>query len=55
MLLTHMDKMVDEGVDLQDAINRLDQSAYSRLVNFEELAGRNASWAYLEREQAAFE
>ena len=55
MLLTHMDKMVDEGVDLQDAINRLDQSAYSRLVNFEEVAGRNASWAYLEREQAAFE
>ncbi|WP_455218438.1 MBL fold metallo-hydrolase [Kaarinaea lacus] len=55
LLLTHMDKMLDEGVDLQDAIKKLDQSAYSRLVNFEELSGRNASWAYLERERAAFE
>ena len=55
LLLTHMDKMVDEGVDVQDAINKLDQSRYSKLTNFELLAGRNASWAYLEREQAAFE
>jgi len=38
-----------------DAIDKLDQSTFSRLVNFEELAGRNASWAYLEREAAAFE
>ena len=55
LLLTHMDKMVEQGVDVQDAINKLDQSQYSRLANFELLAGRNASWAYLEREQAAFE
>jgi len=55
LLLTHMDKMVDQGVDVQDAINKLDQSRYSKLTNFELLAGRNASWAYLEREQAAFE
>ncbi len=55
LLLTHMDKMVDEGVDVQDAINKLDQSRFSKLVNFEELSGRNASWTYLEREQAAFE
>jgi len=50
-----MDKMVAQGVDVQDAINKLDQSRYSKLANFELLAGRNASWAYLEREQAAFE
>ena len=55
LLFTHMTKMVDEGVDVQDAINQLDQSAYSKLVNFEELSGRNASWAYLEREAASFE
>jgi glyoxylase-like metal-dependent hydrolase (beta-lactamase superfamily II) len=55
LLLTHMDKMVDQGVDVQDAIDKLDQSRYSKLTNFELLAGRNASWAYLEREQAAFE
>ncbi len=55
LLFTHMNKMVDEGVDVQDAINKLDQSKFSKLANFEELSGRNASWAYLEREQAAFE
>ncbi|HEC19032.1 MAG TPA: MBL fold metallo-hydrolase [Gammaproteobacteria bacterium] len=55
LLFTHMNKMVDEGVDVQDAIDRLDQSRFSKLANFKELAGRNASWAYLEREAAAFE
>lgn len=55
LLLTHMDKMVDEGVDAQDAIERLDQLRFSKLSNFDQLAGRNASWAYLEREAAAFE
>lgn len=55
LLLTHMDKMVDEGADMQDAINRLDQSQFSKLANFKDLAGRNASWTYLEREAAAFE
>ena len=55
LLLTYMDKMVDQGIDVQDAINNLDQSLYSKLANFETLARRNASWAYLEREQAAFE
>lgn len=55
LLFNHMNKMVDEGVDVQDAINRLDQSKFSKLANFDLLAGRNASWAYLEREQAAFE
>lgn len=55
MLYEHMTKMVEEGVDVQDAINKLDQSKYSKLVNYEELAGRNASWTYLERESAAFD
>jgi hypothetical protein len=50
-----MNKMVEEGVEVQDAINRLDQPKFSRLANFDLLAGRNASWAYLEREAAAFE
>lgn len=54
-LHTHMTRMVDEGVDVQDAITRLDQRAWSKLANFEQLAGRNASWAYLEAESAAFE
>ena len=55
LLFDHMTKMVEEGVDIQDAINRLDQSRFSKLVNFENLAGRNASWTYLESEAAAFE
>ncbi|MDT8387815.1 MAG: MBL fold metallo-hydrolase [Thiogranum sp.] len=55
LLYEHMNRMVDEGVDAQTAIDELDQSRFSGLANFEELAGRNASWAYLEREAAAFD
>jgi glyoxylase-like metal-dependent hydrolase (beta-lactamase superfamily II) len=55
LLLNHMNKMVEQGVDVQDAIKRLDQSKFSKLANFDLLAGRNASWTYLEREAAAFE
>lgn len=55
LLYDHMTRMVDKGVDAQSAIERLDQSHFSGLANFEQLAGRNASWAYLEREAAAFE
>jgi len=54
LLDTHMSKMVDNGVDIQDAIRRLDQSAFSYLENYKNLAGRNASRAYLEAESAAF-
>lgn len=54
LLFDHMEKMVEEGVDIQDAIKKLDQSRYSKLVNFEDLAGRNASWTYLEREAESF-
>ena len=55
LLLTHMDKMVDEGIDLQEAIEKLDQSKYSKLANYEDLAGRNANLTYVEREAASFE
>jgi len=47
LLKTHMLQAIDEMMDMQDAIDSLDQSAYSMLVNFEQLAGRNASWAYV--------
>ena len=55
MLDEHMSKMVEEGVDMQDAIYRLDQSAYSKLENYNDLAGRNANIAFQEAEQASFE
>jgi len=55
MLDAHMRKMVEEGVDMQDAIDRLDQSAFSKLENYEDLAGRNANVAFQEAERAAFE
>lgn len=55
LLLSHMTKSIDADMETQDAIGTLNQSAYSKLVNFEQLAGRNASWAYLEAEKAAFE
>lgn len=55
LLYTHMQKSVDEGLDSQDAIESLDQSAYSKLDLYDMLAGRNASWAYLQAEAAAFE
>ncbi len=55
LLLQYMNKQVEEGADIQDAIDKLDQSRFSQLANFEELAGRNASWAYIEREAASFE
>lgn len=55
LLYGHMENMVEQGVDIQDAINKLDQSHYSTLANFENLAGRNASWTYLELEASSFE
>ncbi len=55
MLDSHMTRMLEEGVDMQDAINRLDQSKFSHLANYKDLAGRNANRAYQEAERAAFE
>lgn len=54
-LKQHMDRAVDEGVDLQDAIGSLDQSPWKDLADFDALAGRNAHQAYLQSEAAAFE
>jgi len=54
MLDEHMTTMVEQGVDMQSAIDKLDQSAFSKLENFEELAGRNANVAFQEAERAAF-
>lgn len=55
LLYSHMSKALDNGVDLQDAINSLNQKNFSSLANYKELAGRNASWTYIEREKAFFE
>lgn len=54
-LHTHMTKAVKEGKDMQEAINALDQSRFASLENFAELAGRNASIAYLEAEAESFQ
>ncbi len=55
LLYSHMSKAIDNGVGLQDAMESLDQKKFSYLENFKELSGRNASWAYLEREKAFFD
>ena len=49
----HMIQAVEEMMELQDAINTLDQKNYKDLTNFEQLSGRNASWAYLYYESNA--
>jgi hypothetical protein len=54
LLRDHMKRAVDAGEDLQTALDTLDQSAYSKLPNFDLLSGGNASRAYLEAEAAAF-
>jgi len=54
-LKAHMDKAIEEGIELQNAIDSLDQSEWKNLADFELLAGRNAHQTYLEREVAAFE
>ena len=54
LLNDYMAKKVEEGVGMDDAIKGLDQSKFSKLANFDELAGRNASWVYLEREAESF-
>ena len=50
LLRGHMRKAFDGGADLQAAIDRLDQKAFSRLRNYETLKGGNASRIYLEIE-----
>ncbi|GAO36246.1 hypothetical protein SCT_1648 [Sulfuricella sp. T08] len=50
LLILHMQQAVDKGIALQDAIDSLDQSAFSHLINFDLLKGGNASRVYLEIE-----
>lgn len=50
MLNNHMRQALDDMVDLQEAIDSLDQSAYAHLPNYEMLKGGNASRVYLELE-----
>jgi glyoxylase-like metal-dependent hydrolase (beta-lactamase superfamily II) len=50
LLLDHMVKSVNQGKDLQQAIDSLDQSAYANLPNYDLLKGGNASRVYLEAE-----
>jgi len=54
-LYKHMFDAIEEDFGLDDTMKKLDQSAFSKLANFEALAGPNASWTYLEVEKAAFE
>jgi glyoxylase-like metal-dependent hydrolase (beta-lactamase superfamily II) len=49
-LTEHMTRAVENIVDLQQAINTLDQAAWSRLANFDLLKGGNASRVYLDIE-----
>jgi hypothetical protein len=50
LLHAHMTEAVEQGKDQQDAIASLNQTRFSKLANYEDLAGRNASFAYLEAE-----
>ncbi len=50
LLRGHMKQALDQGLDLQAAINSLDQSAFRHLLNYDTLKGFNASNTYLEME-----
>lgn len=54
MLRDHMKKMIADGADMLDAIDRLDQSRFAKLENYEDLARRNAGVAYREAEADSF-
>lgn len=54
LLRKHMRRALEQGMDQTDAIKTLDQSAFSKLENYQTLAGRNASFAYLEAEVESF-
>lgn len=50
LLRKHMRRAVQQGMDQQDAIRTLDQSAYKHLAHYHDLARRNAGFAFLEAE-----
>ncbi len=47
-------KSLDRGDTLQDAVDKIDQSGFKHLTNFDQLARRNANQVYLEMEKEAF-
>ncbi len=47
-------KSLDRGDTLQDAVDKIDQSGFKHLANFDQLARRNANQVYLEMEKEAF-
>jgi len=47
-------KSLDRGDTLQDAVEKIDQSGFKHLANFDQLARRNANQVYLEMEKEAF-
>lgn len=53
-LKRHMDAAFKAGLDPSSATRSFDASPWSELVNFAELANRNASLAYLESEREGF-
>ena len=50
-----MHNAVENDVTIDDAMAQIDHSAFSKLVNYDNLAQRNASWTYLHAEQQSFE
>ena len=50
LLRSHMKAALDKGLDLQSAINALDQSRFKYLLNYDSLKGGNANRTYLEME-----
>ena len=53
-LKSHMDQAVKDGSDATTTIASFNAAAWNKLANFDELAGRNASLAYLEAEADGF-
>ena len=53
-LKSHMDAAFKAGVDPSTAVRKFDSAPWRGLVNFTELADRNASLAYLESEREGF-
>jgi len=50
LLRGHMRQALERGIDLQSAIETLDQGAFRSLLNYDALKGGNASRVYLEME-----
>ena len=51
LLVQQMRQAIADMVDLQAAIDSLDQSAFGHLANYDQLQGGNASRVYLEMER----